>query len=139
MTIEPRERDIGIATLNRVRLDFLEVQYAPGCMLDNSGLAQVRKARQELMGRRPYGMLSIIPEDADFMLEAMHQDHLAEDRKEGFLQAIAVVTAANMVEMVLKLYFSYYPQMSRILVTVNEAEARQWLQEQLEQLGNTGS
>lgn len=138
MTIEPRERNIGIAMLRRVRPDLIEVHYAPGCMLDGAGLSEVRKARQELMGRQPYGMLSILPEDADFALPAMKEDHLAEDRREGYLQAIALVVRTSMIEMVLKLYFSYYPQMSRIHVTEHEAEAREWLEEQLRQVGRTG-
>ena len=89
------------------------------------------------MGRQPYGMLSILPEDADFALPAMKEDHLAEDRREGYLQAIALVVSAGMIEMALKLYFSYYPHMSRIRVTENEREARAWIEEQLQQIGRT--
>lgn len=139
MTIEPRERQTSIATLKRVRPNYLEVQYRPGCMLSSAGVAEVQVARRELMGNTPYAMLSIIPEDADFELGAMSVDHLAADRKEGALLAIAVVARANMIEMVLKIYFSYFPQMSRILVTDKEPEARAWLDDQMQQIANTGS
>jgi len=139
MTIDPRERQVPIAHLLRTRPDLIEVQYTPGCMLNSKGLEEVRRARQELMGNTPYGMLSIIPEDVDFELAAMQKDHLVSDRNEGSLKAIALVTAANMMEMVLKLYFSYYPQLARILVTDNEKEAREWLMGQLEDVARTGS
>ena len=91
------------------------------------------------MGQRPYGMLSIIPEEVDFELSAMHQDHLVSDRLEGNMKAIALVTHATMMEMVLKLYFSYYPQLARLQVTDNEEEAREWLRVQMEQVAHTGS
>ena len=139
MSIEPRERHVPIAHLIRIRPDLIEVRYANGCLLNTKGLEEVRQARQELMGTTPYGMLSFIPEDADFDLAAMHRDHLASDRNEGDLKAIALVTAANMMEMMLKLYFSYYPQLARILVTDKEAEARAWLMGQLEEVAKIGS
>ncbi len=139
MTIEPTERETRIARLIRHRPDHLEVIYAPGCVLSSAGVAEVQVARRELMGSTPYGMLSIIPEDADFELNAMNVDHMAQDRKEGALLAVAVVARANMIEMVLKLYFSYFPQMSRILVTDKEPEARAWLDAQLSEIASTGS
>ena len=52
--------------------------------------------------------------------------------------AQAVVTRTNMIEMVLKLYFSYYPLLTRLLVTDKEAEARAWLDAQFKELGRAG-
>lgn len=138
MTLEPTVRETGIAKLVRVRPDFLEVNYREGCTLSSVGVAEVQVARRELMGSTPYGMLSIIPEDVDFELGAMNVDHMLQDRREGLLVAIAVVARANMIEMILKLYFSYFPQMSRILVTDKEAEARSWLTAQMEEVSRTG-
>ncbi|MBZ0205867.1 MAG: hypothetical protein K8H89_06045 [Flavobacteriales bacterium] len=139
MTIEPREVRTSIAILKRMRPDHIEVHYLSGAMLNTAGLAEVRKARRELMGNAPYSMLSIIPEDVDYAASAMSVDHLADDRKEGALLAIAVVAHANMMEMILKLYFSYYPQLNRIKVTPSEADARAWLKAQMEEIGQTGS
>lgn len=139
MTLEPTERHTPIARLVRVRPDYLEAHYLPGCMLSSAGVNAVQVARRDLMGNTPYAMLSIIPEDADFELAAVNVDHLAEDRRDGLLIAIAVVARANMLELILKLYFSYFPQMNRILVTDRETEARAWLDVQFKDLGLTGS
>lgn len=128
----------SIARLVRVRPDLLEARYLPGCTLTTASLAEVRQARQELMGEQPYAMLSFLPEDLDFELTAMNVDHLKEDREEGHLLAIAIVVRANMVEMVLKLYFSYYPWLRRIKVTDSEEEARNWMDEQFNQLAAAG-
>lgn len=128
------QRDTTIATLQRMQPDYLEVRYKPGCLLSTSALGEVAHNRRELMARGRYAMLSIIPEDSDFQLSALGVDHLADDREQGALWAIAVVTRANMIEMVLKLYFGYYPWLKRLRVTDDEQEARTWIQEQLTEL-----
>lgn len=69
----------------------------------------------------------------------MTVDHLADDRKEGALLAIAAVAHANMLELILKLYFSYYPHLSRIHVTPFEKDARDWLKVQMEEIARTRS
>lgn len=137
MTIAPHERKTSIARMVRVRPDYLEVYYTPGCKLTSSSLKEIRDARGELMGGGSYAMLSLLPEDIDFELGAMNVDHLAEDRRDGNFLALAVVTRTNMIEMVLKLYFSYYPLLIRLLVTDKEEEARAWLDVQFEELGRT--
>lgn len=139
MTIEPSEVRTSIVMLKRIRPDFLEAHYMPGAVLNTGALEEVRRARTKLMGSVPYSMLSILPEDVDYTTSAMTVDHLDKDRKEGTLLAIAVVAHANMMELILKLYFSYYPQLNRIHVTPSEADARQWLKEQMEEIGRTGS
>lgn len=139
MTIEPREARTSVAILKRIRPDFLEAHYLPGAVLNTASLEEVSRARRKLMGDSPYAMLSIVPEDVDYTTSAMTVDHLSEDRKEGALLAIALVAHANMMELILKLYFSYYPHLSRIHVTPSEADAREWLQTQMEEIVRTGS
>lgn len=134
MTNAPDERTTSITRMVRVRPDYLEVFYTAGCKLTSASLKEIRDARRELMGNTPYAMLSLLPEDVDFELGAMQVDHLADDRRDGNFLAIALVTRTNMIQMVLKLYFSYYPMLTRLLVTDKEHEARAWMTEQLEQL-----
>ena len=139
MTIEHRETRTSIAHLTRVRPDYLEVVYHPGGKLSTASLKEVREARRELMGDKPYAMFSILPDDIDFELGAMSVDHLADDRRDGNILAIAVVTRTNMIGMILKLYFSYYPLLTRLLVTDKEAEARAWMDAQFNELSMSGS
>ena len=138
MTIAPHERKTSIAHMLRVRPDYLEVRYAPGCKLTSASLREIRDARRDLMGNVPYAMLSLLPEDVDFELGAMQVDHLADDRRDGNFLALAVVTSTNMIQMVLKLYFSYYPLLTRLLVTDKEPEARDWLDVQFDELARQG-
>lgn len=135
MTIDHRETRTSIAQLTRVRPDHLEVTYHPGCKLTTASLREVREARRDLMGSSPYIMFSHLPDDIDFELGAMNVDHLADDRRDGNFLAIALVTGTNMIEMILKLYFSYYPLLTRLLVTDKEQEARAWVHRQFLELG----
>lgn len=139
MTLEPRESRTTIATLLRVRPDLLEINYDPGCVLTAEHMTEVQETRRSIMGGQPYGMLTIIPEDVDFNLDAMRMDHLAVDRSLGQVVATAVVAKAGMIERLITVYFKYFPQLHRILVTDKEAEARSWLMAQLEEISNTGS
>ena len=139
MTIERRDISTTIAHLTRIRPDLLEVVYFRGSKLTTPALREVREARRDLMGNSPYAMFSILPEDVDFELSAMNVDHLEEDRRDGNFLAIAIVTGTNMIHMVLKLYFSYYPLLTRLLVTDKEDEARAWMDTQLKELGAAGA
>lgn len=139
MTLEPRAYNTTIATFLRAKPDELEIRYKPGSTLTLEGMAEVQAMRREIMGHARYGMITIIPDDVDFQLNTMHMDHLAVDRALANVIATVVVAQGNMIEMMVKLYFSYYPQMHRVLVTDDEAEARSWLAAQLAEAGATGS
>lgn len=139
MTLEPREHETSIATLIVVNKGLVEIHYRPGIVFNAQAVGEVQAKRREVMGNTPYATLTIIPEDVDFNLDAMRQDHAQVDRTQSQLLASAVVTKASMIQMLTKLYFSYYPQLHRILITDDEQEARDWLDQQMEEIARTGS
>jgi hypothetical protein len=139
MTLEPREVTTAIATLMRVKKDLLEINYHAGCVLSAAPMTEVQEARRSLMGNVPYGMLTMIPEDVDFNLDAMRTDHLQADRSMGNVVAMAIVAKAALIQKLVNIYFTYYPDFHRVLVTDREDEARRWLDAQLEEVANTGS
>ena len=139
MTIEPREHHTSIATLIVVRPDLVEIHYKPGIVFNTKAVGEVQMKRREVMGDRPYATLTIIPEDVDFNLETMSHDHGKADRTQSQLLASAVVAKASMIQMLTKLYFSYYPQLHRVYVTDDESAARAWLEQQMQEIALTGS
>lgn len=139
MTLEPREFDTAIATLVVISKDLVEIHYKPGIVFDPKSVAEVQIKRREVMGDRPYATLTLIPEEVDFNLETMRIDQGQADRTQSQLLASAVVCRSNMIEMLTKLYFSYYPQLHRTLVTDDEQGARDWLERQLKEIARTGS
>lgn len=139
MTIAPREHHAAIATLIEARPDLLEIRYRSGIVFDARNVAEVQALRRQVMGHRAYATLTIIPEDVDYRMETMQVDQGKEDRAESQIIATAVVARASMIELLTKLYFSYFPQLQRVLVTDDEQEARAWLDAQLKAASRTGS
>ncbi len=139
MTLEPREYETSIATIVVINRELVETHYKPGIVFNPKSVAEVQEKRREVMGNRPYATLTLIPDDVDFNLETMRKDQGEADRTQSQLLASAVVASSSMIEMLTKLYFSYYPQLHRILVTDNEQDAREWLDVQLDEIARTGS
>lgn len=108
----------------------LEQRFHSGAKLDPDGFAENKTARFELCGDEPYLMLTVFPKDIDFELRVTTSDHFAPERGKDALQALAIVALDNVAEMVTKLYFSYFPQLFRIRVFTEEADARSWWMEQ---------
>ncbi|MBL7951237.1 MAG: STAS/SEC14 domain-containing protein [Flavobacteriales bacterium] len=139
MTLEPREHHTEIATLIIVSPDLVEIHYHPGTVFNAQAVGEVQEKRRSLMGNRPYATLTIIPEDVDYNMDAMSKDQGHADRTQSQLLATAVVAKASMIQMLTKLYFSYFPQLHRIYVTDDEQAARAWLAKQMKEIALTGS
>jgi hypothetical protein len=76
-------------------------------------------------------MLTVLPSDATFDMGVMRSDMFQYDGLRANIRAIAVVAPTAMAEMVMKLYFGYFPQVFRTQVFSREPEARAWLEQQL--------
>ena len=139
MTLEPRECRTSIATLIVVQSDLVEIHYHLGIVFTSAAVREVQEMRRKVMGNKPHATLTIIPEDVDYRMDAMQQDQGRPDRTQSQMLASAVVARASMIELLTKLYFSYFPQLHRVHVTDNEADARAWLATQMEEIARTGS
>lgn len=135
----PEEAETRIATLKRVQLDLLEIHYKTGSFFNTEDVTEVQEKRRAMMGSRSYATLTIIPKDMDFNLESMRVDHGGEDRTKGQIIATAIVAHDKTLERLTQVYLKYYPHMQHVLVTSNEAEARAWLEAQLQGATGTGS
>ncbi|MCB0768948.1 MAG: hypothetical protein KDC00_00900 [Flavobacteriales bacterium] len=72
-------------------------------------------------------------------MESMRVDHSAADRSMSRILAMAIAVKSSLIERLTHVYFNYFPQLQRVLVTDNETEARAWLEQQLNEIANTGS
>lgn len=139
MMLEPSEFETRIATLIRVSNELLEIRYKPGTVFITEDVAEVQAMRRSIMGIAPYATLTIIPEDADFSMESMRTDHAGADRSESQIIATAIVAKSTLIERLTNVYFKFFPQLHRVLITDNEAEARAWMERQLTEIANTAS
>jgi predicted metal-dependent hydrolase len=139
MALAPKAYRTSIATLIVVGPNFLEIHYDPHVVMNVKAVGEVQAKRRELMGKRSYATLTIIPENVDFHLDAMGADQSAPDRKENQLVATAVVAKTEMLQRLTKLYLSYFPQPQQVHVTGDEQAARMWLEQRLNEIAHQGS
>lgn len=134
MTGKPTEVRTTIATLVCVQPDVVEIRYDKGCLLTVEHMTEVQETRRRMMGDQQYAMLTILPKDVDFSLNAMETDYMAEDRSMGLVLATAIVAKSNLYEQLVAIYFKYYPQPNRLFITDKEAKARKWVRVQLTEI-----
>lgn len=134
MGLQPGEHRSSIATLRVVTDQLIEIHYDAGIVFSVKAVAEVQEKRRELMRAGAYATLTIIPEDVDYQLETMTRDQSLPDRPVNRVLASAVVAKASMIQLLTKLYFSYFPQLQRIFVTDDEDAARAWLLQQLKEI-----
>lgn len=123
----PRTIITRLANMSLTAPGFLEQRFHLGAKLDPDGFAENKRARFVLCGDDPYLMLSVFPKDIDFELRVTTSDHFAPERGRDGLVALALVAYDHVTEQVSKLYFSYFPQLFRHQVFMDEGEARKWL------------
>jgi hypothetical protein len=121
-----------IAQLVRTGRNLVEIRFKPGSTMDMAGVREVYEARVKMFGDQPHASIVIIPDDVDIELGITKVDHYSATRSSDPLVAMAVVAEAAMIDMVAKLYFSYFPQSFPVLTTSDAAEARSWAEAQLE-------
>lgn len=124
--------DTRIAQLIRTRQDLIEIRFKSGSTLDMDGVKEVHATRLRIFGDQPHASIVVIPDDADLELAITKVDHYSATRTSDPLTAMVVVAHSAMIDMVAKLYFSYYPQTFPVFATSDETEARKWVEAQLD-------
>lgn len=121
-TIETR-----LAQMTLVEPGLIEQRFRSGITLDREGLEENRRARQELSGGGPHVMMSVFPEDVDFQLSVISEDHFAPDKEPPGLKALALVTAGQFTTGLAAIVFKYFPPQFPASTMGSEEEARAWL------------
>lgn len=124
-----------LARISIVAPGLVEQRYHRDAKLDIAGFEENWRARYQLVGDTPHVMLSVFPDRLDFDLSVATTDHFGRRRPEDRITALAVVAMDNVMELVAKLHFAYYPPSFALRIFNREDEARVWLQERLAELG----
>jgi hypothetical protein len=133
--MEERMLATRVADVVLARPDLIEIRFKSGMMLDMAAIRELTEARMQLIGNKPHASLSLMPDDVDFELAVTKVDHYAISRASDPLLAVAVVARGPMLDLVARLYFSYFPQAFPVLTTSDEHEARAWIDARLEKVG----
>jgi hypothetical protein len=122
--------DTPQAVLEKVTPDLIEIRFKHHVKIGLRDIQEVQTARQRMCAGQPHRLLTIMPPETDFDMANTTTDHYERTGAVDQIRAIALVAHGTVMEMMAKLYYSYYPQSFPIKVCSDEAEARAWLQAQ---------
>ena len=128
--------ELPIAVLRHVRADLVEVRYKEGVVITPNGLHGIHEAHKRFCWNVPHALLYIIPASVGYEVESMQQAYW--DKGADPIVAMAVAAGSAEIQMMSRLYFTYFPQLFPTLVTNDREEALAWLEAQLAELSPTG-
>ena len=126
------------ARFDRLAVDLLEIRLKPGTRVDVPCIAGIMAERMRLCGTDPLCVLVLVPPDAELDIAVIGMDHYRVNESSDGLRAVALVSEVLMMETMARLYAAYFPPMFRLEVFNKEADAREWMAEQLVELRQAG-
>lgn len=123
----PTSSATPLADLTRVSPEQVEVRFKPAAFINAAGIAAIMQERVKLCGTDPITILMVLPPDAEIDLAVMAADHYKANKSTDGLKAMAIVAESSMSELLVKLYFAYFPQGFPISIFLQEDEAKAWL------------
>ncbi|MCC7501313.1 MAG: STAS/SEC14 domain-containing protein [Flavobacteriales bacterium] len=116
-----------LADLTHVSPGRVEVRFKPAVFINAAGIAAIMQERVKLCGVAPIAIMLVLPPDAELDLAVMSADHYKANRSTDGLKAVAIVAESSMSELLVKLYFAYFPQGFPTRIFLQEDEAKAWL------------
>lgn len=130
--------ETGHAWFKRAATDLLEVRLKPGVRIDVDCVAGIMRERVRLCGTDPLCVLVLVPPDAELDIAVIGLDHYRLNESSEGLRAVVITSGALMMETMARLYAAYFPPMFRLEIFNQEADAREWMNEQLAELRQAG-
>lgn len=119
------------AIIERVRPDLVICRYRPGVKVDANAVRENLEARKRFPGTEAYGVIGIFPEDVDFDMTVLYNDHYAEARVDEVTSVLAIVAEGSLFERIASLYFSYHPTNFSTRIFRELEEAMNWVEERI--------
>lgn len=131
MTIEPTHHVTRLAVIERQRPDLLIIRYREGAAFDPAGIAEVIATCERVARPGLFGVVSVIPADAQMSLDAMQQDHSTDGFGER-VRAHALVLNSNLFRSLARIHYNYHPQQHEVRPFEDQQLALTWVQAQLD-------
>jgi hypothetical protein len=122
------------AVVERVSPELVITRYRPGIRANAATVKENLEARRTFPGREPYGVIGIFPEDVDFDMSLLEQDHYTDIALNKVTQVLAIVAEGALFDPIARLYFAYHPTPFASHVFPTEQEALAWVQRRIKVL-----
>ena len=119
--------ETNCAVVRRVSPHVVECWYKPGTKVDASAIRENLEARKQLATDVVQGVIGIFPEDVDFDLSLIFNDHYGDAEMDAWTSAVAIVAQGMMFERLAKVYFNHHPANFPTRVFNDLEEARSWV------------
>lgn len=119
--------DTVAAELERLPNGDLEVRFKGHVKLTVPLLDEVMEAREKLGAHGSYTVLVTLPEDIDFDVNVLTNDHYKGRGLEKSTYAVAWDAESEMNEELVEIFYRYFPQPFPVKVFRDQQEARAWL------------
>lgn len=123
------------ALVERVSPELVICRYKRGVKVDAAAVRENLAARMRFPGNEPYAVVGIFPEDVDFDMSLLEQDHYTDRVLKAVTRILAIVAEGALFEPIANLYFAYHPTWFLNRVFRTEEEAMVWVKKQIGKLG----
>ncbi|MBP6696608.1 MAG: hypothetical protein KA175_03245 [Flavobacteriales bacterium] len=123
--------ETALAKIERMDAHRVEVRFKPAVRVDAKGIAEIMGLRKALCGMDRVAILVVIPSDVELDMGLMNLDHYRANDSADQLTAVAVVAEGSMGEMMVRLYYAYFPPTFQCQMFSLESEAALWLRQQV--------
>ena len=122
--------DIGPATIEGVKPDFVVVRFKPGSVADGNAFKVSMEARRKHFSATPHVVMLVADDDTDFDPKILAKNHYVGQETEPFTLAMALVCREPTVRNILELYFAMHRAAFPVMFFMDEAEAMPWVEAQ---------
>lgn len=124
--------DLAGALLRYDEEQGLEVTIKEGARINVQLVRQVLEARERLCPGRSYPVLVHVPRHADVDMDVLLYDHYMGRGLEACTIAVAWDAGTSMNELLVKVFYTYFPQDFPARAFRNADDARRWLADEVE-------
>lgn len=128
--MEPVETDS--ATVERAHAELAICRYRPGTRVDATALGQNLQARMRHPGREAHAVMAIFPEDVDFDIGLLENNHYTDLSLNEVTKVLAIVAHGSLYDRIAHLYTLNHLSTASNRVFRTELEARAWVEERIE-------
>ncbi|MEZ4739854.1 MAG: hypothetical protein R2818_11010 [Flavobacteriales bacterium] len=105
----------------------VEIRFLKESKITLSAIKEILDARVKLGGLGEYAVLVTLPEDIDFDINVLTNDHYQDRDLHKCTYAVAWEAESKMNEQLVEIFYRYFPQPFPVKVFRTEQEARDWL------------
>ena len=114
------------AIVERVNPELVICRYKHGIKVNAAAVRENLEARMRFPGKDAYAVIGIFPEDVDFDMSLLEQNHYTDIALNEVTRVLAIVAEGALFDPIAKLYFAYHPTQFDSQVFSTEKEALAW-------------